>query len=325
MFLDCVSSNPFRAVDWMWRRAAGAVSGEQPQPARTRDTLRGYSYIKRAVSFQRAWYRAETTAQHWQLSATYPDIYWAHEIYVGDSINDQVRSALEAYLLTDLPFGDVASAFGVTPETVLAYEALFFNVREKLSHPEYITQVVFRAFHDLGASWAELALPMKRDLLWKFCGYFMGAEMVARLTRRFSTRANYSSSELTNAIDQETIDSFKLTSMLAAKALTVTDRNTMSVLRSFIEYAGIEGNSDSPKDAAGAYEQVLSEALASVGQRFQLVEEVHAGRVDRGPSPQDKVRGLAAEVNSTEAHLISTGGRLPYFEDLKNLKFTETR
>ena len=126
--------NPFRPVDWRWQRAVNILGGLGPPVTRRRDTPIGFSWIRKACRFKRAMDRAQGDNGELALVAErFPDLYWAY--YLARMSNDTSRQSVEAHLLARETDYDIGYRCGLSPKVVEAYEAVFFNVREKLVHP----------------------------------------------------------------------------------------------------------------------------------------------------------------------------------------------
>ena len=71
-----------------------------------------------------------------------PQRFWAHHLFTDES-SKRSRFAVEAHILARQTNRQIGYHAGCAEEYVENYEAMFFNVREKLRHTEYILNVVF--------------------------------------------------------------------------------------------------------------------------------------------------------------------------------------
>lgn len=76
-----------------------------------------------------------------------PHVFHAHELRFHS--DRQLRDVLEAWLLTVEPFSEIANRFATDPLTIEFYEALFFNVRDRLSNKDWIAKVIRAPSGDL--------------------------------------------------------------------------------------------------------------------------------------------------------------------------------
>ena len=124
------ATNPFRLPNWRWERARNIREANGPAATRRRDTPIGAMWINRALRFQQRYNEAETPRRHLALAEQMPDIYWAHYAYTN-SLNS-IKYVIEAFLLARVDSWSIGARCGAPIEVIDAYEALFFNVREKL-------------------------------------------------------------------------------------------------------------------------------------------------------------------------------------------------
>jgi hypothetical protein len=143
VLLPCNAQNPWRVVHWRLIRATSIVDGTGPSTTVKRDgTSASVRWIKQAVKFLKAFERCEDDNQVARLAQEQPSIFRAHELWQNSDLPD--RRVIEALILAGESNEAIARHTGQLPETIEAYEALFFNVREKLAHSDYIRWVAMR-------------------------------------------------------------------------------------------------------------------------------------------------------------------------------------
>ena len=91
------------------------------------------------------------------------------------------RGALEARLLARQTDVEVAAACGVMPTAVVAYEALFFEVRDRIPCTAYIQQQA------IGATHQELLHERDAEIMLKRLGYLHGPDLLGDMVRYYST------------------------------------------------------------------------------------------------------------------------------------------
>ena len=137
------AQNPWRVVQWRLIRATSIVDGIGPSTTVKRDgTSASVHWIKQAVKFFKAFERYEDDDQVARLAQEQPSIFRARELWLNSDLPD--RRVIEALILAGASNEAIARHTGELPETIEAYEALFFNVREKLAHSDYIRWVAIR-------------------------------------------------------------------------------------------------------------------------------------------------------------------------------------
>jgi hypothetical protein len=143
MMLSFNAQNPWRVVHWRLIRATSIVDGIGSSTTVKRDgTSASVRWIKRAVKFLEALERCEDDYQLARLAQEHPSIFWARDLWQNDHL--PLRGEIEARILAGESNEVVARHTGQLPETIEAFEALFFNVREKLAHSDYIRFVAMR-------------------------------------------------------------------------------------------------------------------------------------------------------------------------------------
>jgi hypothetical protein len=123
------------------------------------------SWISQMVKFMRVYRRCEDDQLDLtRLAREHPPLFWAHFIYNADVPQGPSKWAIEAHILARETDRQIAFRVGCSEETIAAYEALFFNVRDKLTHKEYILNSV------LSQSITAGLYERDHDLLWKLFG-----------------------------------------------------------------------------------------------------------------------------------------------------------
>ena len=314
MFLDCSYQNPMRKPNWRWDRAKGVLANQQPGAGRSRDGLSGYKWINRAVAYMRAKQQYAALQRLDQLASRFPDIFWAEWIYERDS--HPLRWELEARLLSRSTDDQIGMACGVSAATVKAFEALFFNVREKLHHTGYIVHTVMGDAVHRGLAEREY------DLLWKMYAYAHGPHMLTSLITKFVNPIWCNTpDEVNSAIHDDTIATLKLKSSLAAKTVAVNAGTQIELLQIYTKFVEIEQLSDS---AGKAQSQILDH----IGVMFSVMPLNIGGRDPR--SGQQRLTGQTAVFDATAVELsyeetvqVAVGQQLPHAEMLRNLDFPQ--
>lgn len=176
MFQEYSARNPFRPVHWRWERSGLAVDGSLPLSRRRDD-----EWTRRAAKFRRRLFKCKDAFDQGCLSEEMPDLYWAYRLWdvVKYDAEDQsqdyrcgVRYEVEARILAGEDDAAIARRTGLQPEDVLAFERVFFCVRDDLDRTTYI-------FHQvLGPAVQRGLYAREWDLLWKLYGYMRGPAML---------------------------------------------------------------------------------------------------------------------------------------------------
>src|SRR5262245_36818512 len=111
-------ADPFRPVDWRWRWAADLL--DQGEPLSVADDRA----VREAAAFLRAWRDCHDEADRQRLTLDMPALYGSHQLYLaaGAFVNWEV----EARLLTEEPYTQIAEKCGSDPRVIEAYHETFF-------------------------------------------------------------------------------------------------------------------------------------------------------------------------------------------------------
>ena len=77
-----------------------------------------------------------------KIWADNPGLFYAYDLYEKAQEDPEAAMFIEARLLANQSNEQIGDALGITPDTVEWYEALFFNVKDKLKHRDWITKQV---------------------------------------------------------------------------------------------------------------------------------------------------------------------------------------
>ena len=166
---DVHPSSPYRLPSWRWSLAQQIIENPHRRLRRFADAA-----VDRALAYQKekALARYCAPAEHEALAATFPDLDAAFTLFA--SLPPPRRWEVEGRLLAAQPFEAIAARCSISHAAVAAYEALFFNVADRLHQRSYVLfQVIGQhLFGDLTAS-----VPDPESLL-KFFAYFGGSHVL---------------------------------------------------------------------------------------------------------------------------------------------------
>lgn len=156
-FEDVHPSSPFRKPTWRWQVAQHLADRNDPMQLPWSDP-----WIEQAVEYlQCGLISAEALRE--EADPVWLPIHLA--AYLHNAGSGHLRHELEARLLTAADARQIAAMCGLAPELVEAYEALFFDVRDRLRHRSYI-------FHQVIGSRLYTGFdPNESDVLWKLIAF----------------------------------------------------------------------------------------------------------------------------------------------------------
>lgn len=132
--IEFASLNHFRALDWQLQLARQIVEHDLPQP-RHRD----HPALGVAVLFLRADARCRSDRDRARLQERLPALLEARRLAEEDApLAWEVRARVLAGQTDD----EIAGRCGVSPDTIHLYEALHFNVRDRLDAPDWVASRV---------------------------------------------------------------------------------------------------------------------------------------------------------------------------------------
>jgi len=313
MSLHTLASNPFRVTDWRWQRAAAIVDRpSQTRPASRRvDGTDSYKWINHAVRFQREYTAAAARSDLESVADRRPAIFWAYNIWLSDN---PIKTIIESHILARSDDRYIAFRCNTTPETIRAYEALFFNVRQKLHHRSYILNCVIGPEVHGGISEREYRL------LWKLYGYFLGPHIIDALEAKFVNPIWCSAVEdLNAAVMDDAISTLKFKAAVAAKTIPVNQYTQLAILETFTKFIEIERNTDG---AGKAQEQILGHISAMMTTLpFNVGGRNSDGVLCSSDTPADKFERSAIELTYEENLRLSTHQQIVHADILQSLRF----
>lgn len=315
MSLTTLASNPFRVPDWRWQRATTLV--DRPgrcQPASRRlDGPDGYKWINHGVRFLREYKRGAAEDDLSGLASRRPSLFWAYQIWLSDN---PTKTFIEAHLLARSEDHYIAFRANTTPETIRAYEAMFFNVRPKLHHQSYILNCVIGPEVHTNVSEREYRL------LWKLYGYFLGPHIVDALEAKFINPIWCSSpADLNAAVMDDAISTLKFKAAIAAKSLQVNQYTQLAILETFTKFIEIERNTDS---AGKAQDQILTHISAMMTTLpFAVGGRDSAGRLMNTGTPIAEYEQSAIELTYEESVRIATNQPIVHADIIKSLRYPD--
>jgi hypothetical protein len=142
--------NPRRPLSWRWQRAARLLDLGMRWSRRRDD-----AQVRRAKQYQAALRRCRSEADRRRLERKMPDIAGAVAIVEGEPTT---RWAVEARLLAGEPVEAIAAKTALTPQAVALYEALHFNVNDRLESRSYLIHIAVKLYPtprspDIGLVW----------------------------------------------------------------------------------------------------------------------------------------------------------------------------
>lgn len=286
--------SPFRPPDWRWQKAR-LLREQNRRASRRRDD----PWVATARAFQAA---AARCPDDWALAALaeqYPALVDARQLAEQDGVQS-FRWELEARLLANDGPARIAERMVIPAATVVAYEALFFNVQDRLRHRSWVVHAV------LGRSMHAGLNERQYDLLWKMFGYFGGPHLIDFMVDTFGDAGKAAGPDKVRAwLENDQRESLARKAAVAARTIPVNSYTQPAILEIAQKYYEIEkaaGSAAGQSVVLGLLNDVMTSLSWSVG----------GGTADRPvPALAARVDGFAAELRVSEMYALSAGREDP--------------
>jgi hypothetical protein len=164
-------ADPFRPVDWRWWLAADLLDRSEPLSEADDNAVR------EATSFLRAWRSCQDDVDRQRLALDMPALYGAHQLYrAADAF---AKWEVEARLLTEESYAQIAEKCGSDPQVIAAYHETFFCVRDRPQAEGYVLHQVIGLKAHAGLTEADV------DVILKLYAYAGGPLVVDALVRYY--------------------------------------------------------------------------------------------------------------------------------------------
>lgn len=164
--------SPFRPPDWRWKRTNALIAAGKSFFRKKEDEaiLMCRDFIRDLDKGNEDPWRKELVYQRWK------SIYEAYLIWTQDGKH---RAELEARLLCNIRFSEVAKHCSIDKETAQFYEALFFNVTDRLDQISWVSHYV------IGEKLYTGFANNDHKLIWKIFAYAGGHHVFQSIFEMF--------------------------------------------------------------------------------------------------------------------------------------------
>jgi hypothetical protein len=297
-----------RSLDWRWQKA-GHLLDTNGRLSKKHDD----AFIKLAREFRQMLDGSQNDDDRLQLLEWSPALYDAWALW--DDIEDQdYKWEIEARLCAEQTPEEIARYLPVRPKMVELYEALFFNVNDRLEYPGYFIHVI------LGRSIQAGINNRAYDALWKMFAYNLGPAVLSHLIYKFGNVNKPTNHEQVIAAWQDDFkDQLAMKGALAIRLSPLGWQQFDGIINSYLRLSEMERNAG---EGAGG-----SEALQSGLKVF--MEGMPWLRMEAGIENEPnkliaKFDHQGVGLRSEEIMVIGTEGVPPGMETLlSSMKFPE--
>jgi hypothetical protein len=283
-FREFYALDPLRPVDWRFQMAADRVARKAAFPRARWDFVTTLT----ALSLQRRAAAAPSDRRH-RLGKP-RDLDVALEIHLDR--DRSLRFALEARIMADERPTRIAERLGVSALAVKLYEAVAFDVRERLDRGDFVTTRVVGTGSERPYNW--------RDSGWKFLGFFGGAAALDSVIGQ-ERGAGIEQVEFAERQSARIALLHRLRRLIEGGA----DLNPR-LLRDLIQFVGERTAEELP-----AYAEMMDALIQSIPPEILL-------RGDNTQLPGG--HPSAAELRADELLFLSLGREVPGLAELENLR-----
>jgi hypothetical protein len=315
---DFQKNNFFRRPDWRWERVLKMVD-RYPAPGRC--TRRDDKFVKDARNFILRWRDKDSDDDREELWLESPGLFYAHNLMAKAQDRPEGVSFLEARLLARQTPEQIAPIMGITVDTIRWYEALFFNVIDRLDQRDWITSAVLMpAIKKHHGAWKQaaaeevmvsakdstVALPFLDSTL-KLFAYFGGPYVVDVMITGFRQGKSLASpDDIGQWFDEHMSLTVRRRSAQAAMRFEINKYNVtelLSVHTRIIELEQSEEGTDQHRTTTERHiKAMVNEIPWLVGdQGGKVVKGTILGRLDE----------MAGELRDDEVLRLSSGESVP--------------
>ena len=324
--------DPFRHPAWRSNRVLEIISRPGNHPGQS--TPQDDRYVRKLREFMLRYQNQpadETgTAARKLMSHKNPGLYWAY--LLNDHRNDTARYKvimLEARILAAMSDQEIAAGCSTLPEVVEWYEALYFNVHDRLhAHDWILDQVLMPAFlksrsapppqHSppqpksqaraassiaaAKAFYAPVSEPLF-DCTLKWFGYFGGPYVLDDVISGFRRGAVCRSREgVPDWWDQHTASRLRQRSGMAAQTFEVARYNVVELFNLHAKLIEIDRGT---QDQEQTHDQ-MHQAILGVLSNMEWASGKAGAKLVAG-TPIEKYDGSAAELRDDELMMLENG------------------
>ena len=251
-----------RSVTWRSDRVLELLKRE-PRPGRC--TSRDDYFVREFRSFMVKRRNIQSDQGFEELFDRNPGIWYAAELH--DNLNPRRRAIIQAMLLSGQDDLVIAKTYGGIPEAVQWYEALFFNVRDRLEANNWIQDSV------IVPSYISQLDESPENTMLKFFGYYGGPVLLDFMVSGFKKGLNLPTSpeDLDLYLDKHFFTGIRRQSAMHVNMFEVNKYNVMELFNTHCRLIEIEKSSESADEARNSMEKnilvMLEELPWAVGAK----------------------------------------------------------
>jgi len=309
--------SPFRPPDWRFLRVRELTNSTDPLPCRRDDDRWVRRYKAYRVRLASALFESDSSAIK-KVIREFSDCHIATQLRNAGASSASPK-IIEARILAQEPFSEIASKHGTTSRAIECYEAIFFNVTDRIGARDWITTQVLvpaltRQTIKNNVEIIKAGEPIL-DGTMKLFGYFCGPIAVDILATGIAGfQKCRTSEEFFEWFDTHWKNSIRRRSTQAVQHFEVNNFNATEL---FALHARIIELEQSP----GIQQKAKGELERRVKTMLDLIPWSPATRnhSDYKPGRIANYSNLAAELNDEEYYAAAAGNKLEADEEIMSL------
>jgi hypothetical protein len=323
--------NPFRRPEWRFERVLQMTS-RMPSPGRC--SPRDDEYVKIFRTFYLRYLSYDEEGRK-NLAYENPGLFWAFQIYDGRQVHSRKSTTVEARILAGATDDEIADELHTIPGVVKWYEAMFFNVRDRLQSSDWIVDHVLMPSYEASmtageddTAEAENPPPQQHfertplsepfyDATLKMFGYFGGPVVLDYVLACGFRRGAVAQGldDLSGWFDNHTFTRLRHRSGMASQSFEVNKYNVMELFQTHLRIVEIEKSGD----AAESQQSAIFSNIASMLKNMPWGIGREGKKLVAG-TPVEQYDESAAELRDTELMELSSGRKPRTIEGIELLK-----
>jgi hypothetical protein len=293
--------NMLRSPSWRWERVLELTEGDRPRRVSFR---RDDHYVREAKQFHVDYTRMDPSERH-GLFLDNPGLYYAYELKMQE--DEYIECALQARLLAGQTYQEIADAVGALPSAIEWYEALFFNVADRVGDKTKYRDWVIRQV--IGPAAMRGIADREFDVTAKLFAYFAGVEAMEVVTHYFKDFKRPSSPEdMGRFLDDVMAHNVRRRSAMVSATFDVNKFNVMQLFEIHTKLSELEITKQGMAGPVGDFERSVSVLLGEVEERWCVGSEAKEMWKD---NPLGQFQGLPTELRAEEAMMVAAGKHDP--------------
>jgi hypothetical protein len=305
--------NFFRSPAWRWERVLH-LAERFPTPGRA--TRKDDQFVKAARVFLCSLKKKTTDAERAELWSENPALFYAYEFNDRQDEHPEGAMFIQARLLARQSYEDIAESLSTIPDAIRWYEALYFNVVDRIHQRDWITKHVLLpalvrhhsiASNDPGDESIDgaVARPFMDGSL-KLFAYFGGAHIVDVMITGFQSGKTLTSPDAINEwFDSNYSMTIRRRSHQAAMLFRVNKFNVMQLFEHHNRIMEIERSDEAREKMRSAEEAHIKALIDEIPWMYgEKGEKASAG------TPLHLYDGGASELRDDEVMRVAAGEQI---------------